>query len=160
MCSLALCLPQEDHGDLPAGEVVATECVMRAGGPERDPGYRGPAWLPGLAAHWSHWVLDGAVFRVPVSRQNWGPWSLKRSWVSEVQPGLRTTVISTLGAAHSVAEDVGSGVGWPGLAPWPPPTTCGRDWPHNFPVPCLNGIVAIPISWDWKNSASEFTERA
>lgn len=71
------------------------------------------------------------------------PHFVTSTWVSEVRPGLRTTVLSTLSAARTV-ENVGSGVGSPGLALWRLPAS--RRAGLYLPVPCLKETVAIPIS--------------
>lgn len=73
---------------------------------------------------WLHVRTTGCStvqFSVPCSfpLELGSPYPLTGLWVSEVPPGLRTTVISTPSAARSRVQDAGSGVRGPGLAPRP-----------------------------------------
>lgn len=105
----------------PTGEAVTPECGHGCRWPpKRNLGYRVVvAARPGCTSEPTG-VLDSCRWGGPHSSFAGlgNPHSFTRIWVSEVQPGLRTSVVSTLRAACLV-KNVGSGVRSPGLALWP-----------------------------------------
>lgn len=154
MCSLELCLLQikfwfwflQPWRGCPWGRLSLLDFIMGAGGPpKRDLGYRVVvAARPGCTSGppGCRTMQMGPSHSFPLELGS--PHFVTSTWVSEVRrPGLRTTVLSTLSAARTV-ENVGSGVGSPGLALWRLPASPRAGL--YLPVPCLKETVAIPIS--------------